>query len=157
MSSTRELKKRIAKERLRLEEHRKELGELQTKVHRAEAYITGLEEALKFMPVETEEQSLGALRPNSAMDLARRALLKAGHPLHITDLLRAIGRDENDKNKSSVASSIRNYARNGQFFTVAAPNTFGLIEFPSGAQSEPERRHVVRKPIEDEYDPFANE
>lgn len=67
------------------------------------------------------------------MAKARDALLKEAKPLHIDDLLKAIGKTK--EHKASVSGSLGNYVRKNEIFTRPAPNTFGLKEFD---ESQPE-------------------
>ena len=67
--------------------------------------------------------------PPNLVGKARDAIQKAGHPLYVTDLLAAIGKDPDDKdNKTSLSGSLAAYVRDGKIFTRPEPNTFELIE-----------------------------
>lgn len=97
----------------------------------AKAYVQALQDLLKTLPRDPAEQrrkSSLVLRPNSAMAQAREAILAAGKPLHVTELLTALGRPVDSANKVTLTGSLANYVRKGEIFTRPAPNTFGLIE-----------------------------
>lgn len=97
----------------------------------AQAYIQAMQDMLKSLPkdasVDVSRAADHVLRPGSAMALARDAIRAAGKPLHINDILRALGRPIDPSNKTSIGGSIANYVRRGEVFTRTAPNTFGLI------------------------------
>jgi hypothetical protein len=107
-----------------------EIQELEMKIREARAYVQALQDVAKLLPrgPETEKSADAVLRPGSAIADARSAILKAGKPMHIIDLLRAMGREVNRKNKIGVSGSIAAYVRRGEIFTRPKPNTFGLIE-----------------------------
>lgn len=95
--------------------------------------LEGLENALRIMtknPPSTEPSLFPAEKPPRAgTDVAKsmEALNLAGKPLHIDDLLRAIGKPVNKSSRISLAGSLAGYVRDGKWFTRTAPNTFGLI------------------------------
>jgi hypothetical protein len=62
-------------------------------------------------------------------------ILSRGRPVHIDDLLQALGRDNTREAKASLGSSLAAYVRREEIFTRPAPNTFGLIEL--GHQNRP--------------------
>lgn len=98
-------------------------------------------EALKILPKDEAtpspiRQRRIDLRPGSDMDKARQALLAAKKPLHINDLVLAMGRDDTKETRISIASSIQAYVRRDVVFKKTAPNTFGLIESSNTTQEE---------------------
>lgn len=137
MELRKELKRKIEKKQAEIQDWQAELLEVQTKVREARAYVAGLEETLKLLPRESPAEAASmALRPDSAVAKAREAILKAGKPLHINDILKALGKPINHDTKASLSGSIGAYVRNGQVFTRPAPNTFGLIEFQQESKLE---------------------
>lgn len=76
------------------------------------------------------------LRYGTAVAKARDLIKSAGHPLHITDILKGLGKPVDTKSKLSLSGSLAGYVREGQIFNRPAPNTFGLIEFPISNGSE---------------------
>lgn len=134
MDLRKELKRKIEKKQAEIQQWQAEMAELQTKIRESLAYVAGLEDTLKLLPRETPSEAASmALRPDSAVAKAREAILKAGRPLHINEILKALGKPINHDTKASLSGSIGAYFRNNQVFTRPAPNTFGLIEF----QQEP--------------------
>lgn len=95
----------------------------------ANAYIQALLDLMKTLPRDAEGSNPEqVLRQNSIMARTREAILGANGPLHITEILQALGRPVDSANKVSVAGSLANYVRKGEIFARPAPNTFGLIE-----------------------------
>ncbi len=134
MTNRSRIEERIAKKE-------KEIQELEVQIREARAYVQALHDVAKHLPreAETEKEADALLRPGSGVADARSALLKAGKPLHIVDLLRAMGREINRKNKIGVSGSLAAYVRKGEIFARPKPNTFGLIEFagsPSATAAE---------------------
>jgi hypothetical protein len=52
--------------------------------------------------------------------------------MQINEILRAIGRTADKKNRLSLSGSLAHYVRAEEIFTRPAPNTFGLIELERG-------------------------
>jgi|SRR5271170_1148033 hypothetical protein len=125
MSLRSELLKRVEKKQVEIREH-------EDRIREATAYIQGLQDTLKLIPKEEEfEMQDVTLRHGSNVGKAREALRAAGKPLHITEILKAIGQPIDKKHRLALGGSIASYARRASIFTKAAPNTFGLIEFES--------------------------
>jgi hypothetical protein len=97
------------------------------------AYIQALQDTLKLIPESGESASQEvSLRFGSNVAKARDALRQAGRPLHITEILKAIGMAADKKNKLALGGSISAYARKKKIFTKTESNTFGLLEFQNG-------------------------
>jgi hypothetical protein len=137
MDLRKELNKKIERKQGEIQQWQMDMRELETKVREANAYVAGLEETLKLLPKEGPSEAVSnALRPDSAVANAREVILKAGKPLHINDILKALGKAVSHDTKASLSGSIGAYVRNKQFFTRPAPNTFGLIELESKTEDD---------------------
>lgn len=118
----------------RIEKRQQELAERQTAFAlervAAQAYIQAMQDVLKSLPKDSAESRNAeyVLRPGSAMAQARDAIRQAGRPLHLNEILRAIGRPVSPASRTSIGGSIANYVRRNEVFIRTAPNTFGLIE-----------------------------
>jgi hypothetical protein len=131
-------RKRI-EERIRRKEE--EIQELEAKIREARAYTQALHDALRMLPRESAERIAAerVLRRGSAMADAREAILTAGKPLHISEILEALGRAKTRASRAALAGSISAYVRKGEVFTRPLPNTFGLVELGHGEiEQEPE-------------------
>jgi len=147
MSTRRKFEERIKRKEA-------EIQELEMQVREGRAYLQALQEALKLLPREGAASGTDSeedvLRAGSMVALARNALQKVGHPLHLLDILTAVGKEPNSANRASLGGSLSAYVRKGEIFTRPAPNTFGLAEFPAspktdippgfGRRSEPEKQ-----------------
>ncbi len=102
-----------------------EIQELELKIAEARQFIKGLEEAIKLLP--KEEPLVVALRDGSDVYKAREAILAIGRPLHINELLKMLGKPDNDQAKASLTSTITNYVNKNKIFKRVAPATFGVI------------------------------
>lgn len=119
--------KSVIHDRLRKKEV--EVQALEDKLRSARIYVQALTDILRAL--EGEAASEGELKAGTMIAQARDALLKAKRPLHVDDLLKAIGRSADSK--SSLTGSLAAYVRREEVFTRPAPNTYGLIEMNADA------------------------
>jgi hypothetical protein len=121
----------------KIERKREEMRNHELAIREGASYVQALQETLKMLPRESAPSgNQQNLRPGSEIAKAREAIKKAGKPLHIGDLLKAIGRTNDKKSRLSLSGSIAHYVRNGQIFTRPAPNTYGLVELENHDMSE---------------------
>ena len=110
-----------------------EIVELEQKLRDARVYLQAVQDSMKALPREAMDASqTRELRAGTAVAKARDLIKGAGHPLHITDLLKGLGKPVDKKSKLSLSGSLAGYVRDGQIFNRPAPNTFGLIDFQNG-------------------------
>jgi len=114
----------------KLRKTKKDLEEAQERVRTLGASLKTWEEALKLLPKDGEDATK-KLRPQSQLAKTRNAIKRKGSPMHIAEILEAINKANNKKNRLSLAGSLGWYVRQGEIFTRPAPNTFGLIELES--------------------------
>lgn len=113
----------------RIDKKRQEIEELETKIREARVYVQALEDMMRLLPrEELNGQAESTLKPGTAIAKARDAIKAAGRPLHITDILVAIGRPTDKGNRAAIGGSIAAYVRRSEVFTRPGPNTFGLID-----------------------------
>src|SRR4051812_13115613 len=116
----------------RIEKKRAEINGLSTKLKEAEIYVQALEDTLKLLPrgggdlIDTAASAPSPLREGSTIARAKDAIESAGRPLHISALLKAIGKPDDKDSRAALAGSIGAYVRKGEVFTRPAPNTFGV-------------------------------
>ena len=115
---------------------------------RLKAYLQGLQDAMKMIPKEPDASKPVVLREGSDVAKARDALKKAGQPLHIGDILTAIGKPTDRDSRISLSGSLAAYVRDGKIFTRPHPNTFGLLEF-NGSQNRKDEVALVISPEEE--------
>ena len=103
------------------------LADLESKVVDARGRASAFEEAVKLFPKEGEDSEL---RATSEMYKVREALRAAGKAMSLTEILKALGAEGDEKKRNSLRGSLAAYANKGRVFTKEdGPETFGLIEF----------------------------
>lgn len=129
----------VIKDRLRKKEQ--EIQSLEEKLRTAKTYVNALQDILKMLDkVEPEQPAEATLRPGSAVSQARDVIFRNGAPVHINDLLEALGKEATREVRVSLTSSLAAYVRRNEIFTRPAPNTFGLIELGHKTVEEEEER-----------------
>jgi hypothetical protein len=112
-----------------------EIEGLQGELDRAKIYLQAIMDSIKVLPKEISSNgnmsAQPTLRPGTSLAKARDAILSAGKPLHISEIVAAVGKQSDKKTRLSLAGSIAWYVRRNQVFTRPAPNTFGLVEMGS--------------------------
>lgn len=114
----------------KIERKLQEISDLEGQLKEARSYKQALEDTLKLLPRQgaNEGRAGQMLRPGSGLAKSREAILKSGKPLHVNDLLKALGRPQDRVNRSGLSGSLAAYVRKGEIFTRPAPNTYGLVE-----------------------------
>ncbi len=115
-----------------IEKTKADIRKLELELYALQGYLRAYEETLKRIIRDEESsgsQAERALRAGSSVAKARDAIKKAGKALRIEDILKAVGKPADKKNRISLSGSLAHYVRNGQIFTRPEPNTFGLTEF----------------------------
>lgn len=118
-----------------LDRKQQEIKELELQIEKAKAYVQALQDSMRFLPKDNGQEGT-SLRPGTALAQAREVLRKAGKPMHITEILKALNKPVDKGNRLSLSGSLSTYVRNGQIFTRPAPNTFGLIETNNATSNE---------------------
>jgi hypothetical protein len=152
----------LEKIRDRLRKKEQEIQSLEEKLRSARVYVHALQDILKLIGSEKVEPSIeSTLKAGSGVAQARDVILKKGVPVHVTELLSALGKELTRESRASLTSSIAAYVRRGEVFTRPAPNTFGLLELGhasiSGIEEEPPTGFGSIKSLpaeEDEEVPF---
>jgi len=122
----------------RIEKKQQEIEQLKLQIREAEIYIQALQDSVKLLPREDETPSAPrTLRPNSNLSKSRDAIKQCGQPMHISELLKMIGVENNKKNRLSLSGSLASYVRRKEIFSRPQPNTFGLLELGHVASEEP--------------------
>jgi hypothetical protein len=130
-----DLLRRIERKQQELEDLRRHL---EIQIREGQAYIQGLQDTLKMLPRDAAAQPPPTLRPGTDLAKARDAIRKAGAPMHISDLLKALGKAVNPTNRAGLSGNLAAYVRRGEIFTRTGPNIFGLVELEQRPQGPPE-------------------
>ena len=131
----------------KLDAKRAEIADLESKLSSARAYAQAIEDMLRIAPKESspEETSSMVLRPGTALALTQAAILRAGKPLHISEILASLNKTDTKPNRISLGGSLANYARQDKIFTKPGPNTFGLIGMENKQTQGEQNSHLVLK------------
>lgn len=113
----------------RIEKKKAEIAELEAKLREERAFLSGLQESLRFFPKEDsgETKTEVVLRPGTDLYKTQEFLQKQGRPAYIADILKGIGKEVTKESRVSLSGNLSWYVRKGLIFTRTAPNTFGLI------------------------------
>ena len=118
-----------------------EIQSLEEKLRTARIYVQALQDVMKAIggaqPEEGRSESI--LRSGSAVSQARDVILGSGKPVHVSELLTALGREDTRDVRASLTSQLAAYVRRGEVFTRPAPNTYGLVELGHESAEEPEQ------------------
>ncbi len=114
----------------KLRRKEQEIATFEDKIKDAKVYVKALRDVLKMLATAevSAEEEQPQLKSGSAVAQARDAIMQNGRPLHIDDILSALGKENTRESKSSLTSSLAAYVRREEMFTRPAPNTFGLVE-----------------------------
>lgn len=113
----------------RLRRKLSEIAALEEKLRSAKIYLAALKDVMKiYEGTDEPPEFIAKLRNGSAVAQARDVILARGVPVHLDDLIVAMGKPLTQSAKSSLVGSLAAYVRQNEIFTRTAPNTFGLIE-----------------------------
>ena len=121
-----------------IDKKQQELQALETQMRETAVYIQALQDSMKFLGKEAGATE-HILRPGTDLAKARDVIKKLGGPMHIDDLLKALGKPQDKQSRLSLNGTLSSYARIGRIFVKTASHTFSLIEFgpvPSNAEKE---------------------
>ena len=118
---------------------RNEITTLEHKLKAVKVYIKALNDVLAILDKEDDPSASDTkLRKGSLVDQAREIILERDEPVHLDDLLRAMGKDVTRDAKGSLNGSLAAYERKGEIFVRTAPATYGLIELSHASEEEVE-------------------
>ncbi len=120
----------------RIEKEKQKVTELRSQIDKSEAFIQGLQEALKLTPKEAGKDTRRTVKHKAAKsfragsDVAKTysLLQQTGKAMHISEILIGIKKEDTKANRLSLSSSLSRYVRNNQIFSRPKPNSFGLKE-----------------------------
>jgi hypothetical protein len=120
-----------------LDRKQQEIRNLELQLEKAKTYVEALQDSMRLLPKDGTSE-VATLRPDTTLAKTRDLLRKAGVPMHISEILKALGAGTDSKQTLSLGGSLAGYVRKGKIFTRPAPNTFGLIEMNEKADSKAE-------------------
>src|SRR5450755_3787308 len=83
-----------------LDRKQQEIKDLELQIEKAKAYVQALQDSMRFVPKDNG-QSDASLRPGTALAKTRDLLRTFGKPLHITEILKALGEPIDKKHRLS--------------------------------------------------------
>ncbi len=127
--------KRKTKEIQRLECDRRELD---MQIREGRAVISALGEAMKHFPKEDSDRDPSrSLRAGKSVARIHDILKNNEKPMHIKEILEAMGKSSDKKSQQSTGSQLNSYVREDRIFTRPHPNTFGLKEWGASTNNSP--------------------
>lgn len=131
-----EMKRKVmtSKVKKEIESNKIKLESLLNEVNLIKKYIEGLEfldnssEYVQFenKPFVLEQNNLQSnLKEGSEIFKVQQIIKKNGAPLHVNEIMKALGSSDKKK-KISLTGSLSQYVRKGKVFTKVGPNTYGL-------------------------------
>lgn len=138
----------------RIKRKQAEIQDLENQAREGRAYVQALYDVLKMMPRDTQSASGSEiLRPGSAAAKARDLILAAGAPVHVSDLLKQMGKEVSRETRSSLSGTLAAYVRKGEIFTRPGPNLFGLVEM----NGQPDARENVQAEMPANFGDFDSD
>jgi len=133
MGARRKLAEKIRKKQ-------QEIRELEASLRDERKYLEGLEDSFKLLPRNDEDDEdadsteAHGIRPSSLVGKALDALRTKGGPLHVNELLQAIGEVVTKEKRGALSGSLSAYVRRREIFSRPQPNTFGLLEWDRASE-----------------------
>ncbi len=118
---------------IEIERKQSEVAALESQLSKVRSYLHGLETARRLGALMEAPNAKGQLRekqPRQGSDVGKcmEMIRKAGHPIHINELVTGLGKESTKAARMSLSGSLSACVRDGKWFTKPEPNTFGLIE-----------------------------
>ena len=122
----------------RIKRKESDIQEHEAMIREAKAAIQAFQDALRLLPREVGNDTTEvALRVGSGPYKVYELIKKNGKSMHITDILKGIGKEPTKENKVSLAGTLGFYVRKGEIFTRPAPNTFSITDFDTKIEETP--------------------
>jgi hypothetical protein len=119
-----------------------EIKELEDQIERARVYLQAIQDSIKALTREPAsvnrngDDAATELRPGTNLAKAKEAIQSNGGPMHVVEILAAIGIPNTKEARTSLIGSLGGYVRKGQVFSRPRPNTFSLIGMSAPEKSE---------------------
>jgi hypothetical protein len=84
-------------------------------------------------PLSKQKVGAPGIVPTSSVGLTVEVLRQAGKPLHIDQIIEALGGRGHKAKKTTLVGNLSRYVKRKQVFFRAAPSVFGLVEFKRSA------------------------
>jgi len=130
MNIPKKLQGQIRRKKKEIQQLESERNELDTKIRDGNTYLSALEDTLNLYPKEeVDENPAQSLRAGKSVAKIYEILKQSGSPMHITDILVAMGKETDKRSQQATGSQLNNYVRKDRIFSRPLGNTFGLKEW----------------------------
>jgi hypothetical protein len=112
----------------RIEREKQKISDLQKQIERCNAFILGMQEALKFIPKTGEKITKEYYFRSGDTKQAYEVLKQSAKPLSINEILSLIGKEPTKQNKASLSSSLHRAVKKSGLIKKVASNMFTITE-----------------------------
>lgn len=120
----------------RIQRERQKISDLRIQIERSDAFIQGLQEALKIIPQSADGKSVNSesprtklsFRSNSKTKKASAFLKQVAKPMRVDEILKGIGEPVTAASKASMASGLYRAAKKGGEIQNVSPGFFAVKE-----------------------------
>ncbi len=138
MTPLKKLQSRIKRKTKDLQELESKRLEIDIQISAARGAISALEETLKDYPKEdVDGDPARSLRAGGSVARIYDLLKKHGKPMHIKEILEAMGKNTDIKSQQATGSQLNSYVRQSRIFSRDLPNIFGLREWAANTNDSP--------------------
>jgi len=99
-----------------------EIDSYEIKLAEIRGYKAALKDLKEMLPNRTK-----ALKPGSRMHQAYQAIERAGHPLHVKEIINQTGRPDTKKEYTNMMSGLNENVSQNRYFCRTDKATFGLL------------------------------
>jgi hypothetical protein len=125
--------KRKVEERIQKDEQL--VGAISIEINAARGRKSAFDDSLRLLEKTSNGGFRKGLRASSELAAVERILMEAGRELALTDILRKLGKESDEKKRISLRGSLRAYARDGRVFTLGeSQDSFGLLDYGQTAK-----------------------
>ena len=136
MNISKKMQRQVNRKEKEIQQLELDRQELNMKIRIGHEVIAALKEAMKHLPKDgIEENPVLSLRPGKSIAKVYDILKQGGSPMHIKDILTAMGKETDKKSQQATGSQLNNYVRKERIFTRPIANTFGLKEWDENTNS----------------------
>ena len=138
MNTPKKVQNQLKRKTKDLQELESKRLEIDIQISAAQGAISALEEVMKHFPKEDiDGDPARSLRAGGQVHRIYIILKKNGKPMHITEILEAMGKNTDIKSQQATGSQLNSYVRDGRIFSRDTPNTFGLKEWKVSGNDSP--------------------
>ena len=138
MNTPKKVQNQLKRKTKDLQELESKRLEIDIQISAARGAISALEEVMRHFPKEDiDGDPSRSLRAGGSVARIYDLLKKNGKPMHITEILEAMGKNTDIKSQQATGSQLNSYVRQSRIFSRDLPNIFGLREWAASANDSP--------------------